>query len=143
MTNVPAIPTTFLPQNTPLVDKNGAASTAGMAFFRDLFNRTGSGTGVLNSVGQAQVNSLSATPSPLNFDINVVVGGASAFGVILFNMVPGQQQMVINNTGFNLTVNAPTGGTIDSGGSYTLTNGKSQIFTCLATQGSIISLQLG
>lgn len=139
MTNIPAVPTVFPPQNTPIVDNNGALTNAAMALLRDFYNRTGAGTGIFNSVGSV---SGAVLPAPLNFDINVVDAGFAG-DTILFNMKPGQAQMVVNRSGNPVNVDPPAGGSIDGAGAYNLASGKSQIYTCLEIQGQIISLQLG
>lgn len=134
----------------PLVNDNGVLVRDGIDAIRTLFNRTGQGNGLPNSVG----NSLAATGSSqtdalaLVNDYNEVTGGSG--GVALFSLQPSLVQIVFNGSGSSINVYPPIGGNIDSLGlnnPYVLANTKTQIFTSWGLQASGVpyfrSLQLG
>jgi hypothetical protein len=125
--------TNFPPQNTPAVDQNDTITQPFMAFFRDLYNRTGGGNGLVNKTGTY------AAGGPLTTDWNLLT---STSGVTLPALTGGQNVFVTNQSLGNVTVTPPAGATIDGNPTYTLPNAKSQIYWFFsATQ--IISTQLG
>lgn len=115
--------TVFPPQNTPVIDKTGTLTNPFMAFFRDLYNRTGAGTGTPYSVG----NNLVATGSTQNDALelindwnNVTTGGGK--GVRLPAMTMGQTIVVFNFSGSNVNVYPPSGASLNVLGAVTGTN---------------------
>ena len=131
---IQVFPTVFPPQNVPVIDQKGTVTNAFMAFFRDLYNMTGAGTGLPNQVTVSATGSLTA-------DWNLVTS-AAASPVTLPSLTGGQMVVVQNNTGLNLTVKAPTGATIDGVATYTLLNTKMQIYWFFSAS-QIFSTQLG
>lgn len=133
---IQVFPTVFPPQNTPAVDSNGAVTNAFMAFFRDLYNRTGAGSGLVNQVSTLTTPANAAVMS----DWVLVTGGASS--ITLPALTNGQGAIVQNNSVAPMTINAPPGATIDGGPSYSLPNTKMQIFWFFSST-QIFSTQLG
>lgn len=130
----------FPPQNQPAITGGGAMAQQFYYMLRALFLRTGGNSGVAPTVGTA----LSATGASqsaalaLTDDYNVVTGG-SGDGVSLFALQAGQQQVVLNLSGGNISVYPPSGGQINAitaNDPYTLANGKTQIFWCDETLAS-------
>lgn len=138
ISNVPAV---LPPQNTQVVGENNQITIPWMGFLRALFQRTGNANGIFPTIGSIN---LDANPdSVLQFDITIISKSHAAENCFLFNMQPAQSQMIVNQSANPVNVfPANSSDTIDGGASFSLTNGKSQIFTCLETQGTIISLQL-
>jgi hypothetical protein len=137
---IPLYPTQQEPQTQPLI-QGGDATQAFYYFLRALFLRTGGASGVPSTVATA----VAAGGQTLTEDFNAVATGAS--NVRLANLQPGQSQGVLNSSGGALTIMPFGSGQIDGGASYSLANGKSQIFTCYQLLGngspSYHSLQLG
>ncbi len=107
--------TNFPPQNTPAVDSKGTITNAFMAFFRDLYNRTGAGTGLVN-----QVN--------LNVVGNILADWNLATGNVTLPELTGGQAVVVQSAGGPVVVTAPINATIDGSGTFNLGAGKMQIF---------------
>ena len=128
-------PVQFPPSNTPITDASGNMSNSGMAFFRALYNRTGQGNGLAN-----QVNAGALAGTTFDSDWNLVTGGTG--DCILPALTGGQLIVVQNDTLLGVNVDAPSGATIDSAGSYTLASGKMQIFWYFSST-VIKSTQLG
>ena len=118
-------PTNFPPQTNPVVDEGGNMTIPGTNFWKALWNRTGGGDGILNSAS----NAVTASGQTLTDDItNITAGGGST--AILSAMKPGQQQLVRNVSGGNVTI-SPASGTINGAGTFVLANTKSAIFSCV------------
>ena len=133
---IQVFPTVFPPQNTPATNSDGTVTNAFMAFFRDLYNRTGAGAGLVSQVSTLVTPSLTA----ITTDWVLITGGASS---ITLPALQGGQAIVVQNASTSpATVNPPPGATIDGVGSYSLPNTKMQIYWFFsATQ--IFSTQLG
>ena len=106
--------TNFPPQNTPVVDQSYTVTMPWMAFFRAIYNRTGFGNGIPYTTqgAIAGAGNSQATATPLQNDWNAVATTSVGGGVILPALTGGQQVMVFNNTGGNLNLFPPAGGTI-------------------------------
>ena len=129
-------PTNFPPQTNPVIDKTGNMTIPGTNFWKALWNRTGGGTGIVNSTA----NIVTAAGQTLTNDItNITAGGGST--AILAALEPGQQQLVRNVSGGNVTI-SPASGTIDGGATFVLATTKSAIFSCVAS-GVIVSFLSG
>jgi hypothetical protein len=122
-------------------------TTPGMAFFRALWNRTGAGTGIDNSVGLglAALGTTQSTALALTDDWNQIITAAAGSGVVL-PALAGGQSIFIANEGLNpVAVYPPIGSAIDAlsvNGAYSLTNGKLQLYSFFSSY-QIYSLQLG
>lgn len=106
--------TNFPTQITPVVDAKAQVTTPWMAFFRAVYNRTGQGNGILYTTesGIAGAGTTQATATALGNDWNEVATTSVGGGVILPSLTGGQQVVLFNNTGGNLNIYPPVGGTI-------------------------------
>lgn len=111
---IQVFPTLFPQPNTQIIDAKGTMTTPGMGFFRALFNRTGQGNGIEFSAlnGIVGAGASQATATALTNDWNAVSSTSVGGGVILPALTGGQQIMVFNNTGGNLNLFPPVGGTL-------------------------------
>jgi hypothetical protein len=108
-------PTAFPPSNTAVIDKAGAMTNAGMAFWRALFNRTGQDSGALytpadnlTAAGTTQADALVITA-----DWNNIVTVPVNSGVLLPALTAGQLVWLFNNDpAQNLKVYPPVGASI-------------------------------
>ena len=124
---MPAFPTAFPDQNTPLLSQQGVMTITGMAFLRSLWNRTGGANGVPFTAGETAAG---AGHGPqLTFDINTVTG--SGDNVTLPDMQPGQQVWVYNRTSNTDLFVWPASGTINGGPSADIVS--SAVFSCIAS----------
>jgi hypothetical protein len=128
--------TNFPPQNAPVVDANNNVTNTFMAFFRDLYNRTGAGNGLVVKVDRG-------SPITIASDWNLIDPVVIGVPTNLPALTGGQSVLVKNiNGGTALTVKPPAGATIDGAASYSIPATKMQIFWFFsATQ--IFSTQLG
>ena len=118
-------PTNFPPQTNPVIDKNGNMTIPGTNFWKALWNRTGGGTGIVNSAA----NTVTASGQTLTDDITNITAGSGGT-VTLVALQPGQQQLVRNVSGGNVTI-SPASGSIDGGATFILATTKSAIFSCV------------
>jgi len=104
----------FPNSNTPLVAPNGVMTTTLMQFLRAIYNRTGQETGIpfTTNSAVAGAGTTQADATLLDNDWNAVASTSGGGGVILSSLTTGQQQTVFNNTGGNLKLYPPLGGTI-------------------------------
>ena len=100
--------TQFPPPNTDMTDEFGHLSQTWMGFFRALFLRTGSGTGVINTADNNLVatGTTQADALELQSDWNNITGGSPG-GVLLPELTMGQSLTVFNNSGGNINMYAP------------------------------------
>lgn len=140
--------------NNPLVTPStGVLTQFGQYLLLALYNRTGAGSGLPDSVGNnlRAVGLTQADALALINDYNEITsdeGGNN--GVILLSLKPSQAQIVFNGSADPINVYPPVGGNIDGLGlnvAYPLNQNKTQIFTCWGLQTSGVpyyrSLQLG
>jgi len=133
---IQVFPTVFPPQNTPVTKQDGTVTNAFMAFFRDLWNRTGQGSGLPN---QVDTNASGSLTSDWNITNPILVAPPP----VTLPSLTGGQGIVIQNAGPGiLTINAPSGATIDGGASYPLAQNKMQIFWFFSST-QVFSTQLG
>jgi hypothetical protein len=117
-------------------------------FLKALWNRTGAGSGVSNSVatGIAAAGTTQGTATALGSnDWNSIDTGAANSGVVIVRMQVGQSQTVFNNTGNTIKVYPLPGQSIDAGAvnaAFSLTNGKQQTFQQWTTT-QVRTMQLG
>lgn len=143
----PAPQQNFPNDDEAIVNRDGTMNQIGRFYLLSLYQRTGQGTGVPATVATDIVSTgaTQAGAEELSNDINHVGPTAVGSGVILFDMLPGQAQLVYNAGGNALNVYPPAGGEIDGLGAnapYILADSKVQIFTCFELQ-TFFSLQLG
>ena len=121
---------------SPLSQPNsgGVFAQAWWWLINALYNRTGGASGNPFTVGAGLTATAGAVgPLPLTNDYNEVLAGGG-LGVMLYNMQPGQSQVVFNGTGSAISVFPFTTGSIDAlavNAVYALANGKSQWFRCV------------
>lgn len=136
-------PTQFPPQTAPFVDPDGKLNNnTGNPFLVAMWQRTGSGTGIVNDV---EIGLLSNGASALELisDWNEVTLD-TGHGAILPALVGGQSVLVFNNSGGALLIAPPIGASIDGVPltPYSLPNNKMQIFFYFSDT-NIRSCQLG
>jgi hypothetical protein len=127
---IQAFTTNFPPQNTAVVAQDRTVTTPWMAFFRDLYNRTGAGTGLVNQVGKPDASG------------NITTDWVSGTGLATLPALTSGQMIVYQDIGAGTLISPPVGATIDGNPNYNIPAGKMQIFWFFsATQ--IFSTQLG
>jgi hypothetical protein len=122
---IPLYPFQQQPQTQSLVGRIGEARQTFYNFLRALFLRTGGNSGIPDTVG----NDLTAAGQVLSDDYNEILHGPGGI-VILANLQGGQRQVVYNGSGGGIGIFPFGAGLIDGAASYSLANGKTQIFTC-------------
>jgi len=117
-------PTNFPAQQVPLIDKDGTMTIPGTNFWKALWNRTGAGTGIQNTVsstltaaGTTQADALS-----LMNDVNNITTTPLNSGAILPSLQPGQNVFVFNYGVNSLNLYPPIGSQINYSGSLSPVN---------------------
>lgn len=131
-----AYPTQLLPSKNPHVEKDGTPNYAFLTHLRQIFNRTGGGTGIVNKVNQTVTASGNSqeTATKLTHDWHLITDGVG--GVTLQNLKPGQDVDIWNHSGKDQMVYPFSGAQINSLGEnagYLLPAGKGVTMKCGTT----------
>lgn len=126
--------------SSPLVDSQGIPTSAyGRAFFTQLYNRTGLGTGIIQIVSDPLTATGSTIVDALQLindwnDVETVGGGAGVAIAAALKLQPGNDIWVFNG-GANPLAVYPSDSTVQidalgAGNPYTLNAGKLRCFQC-------------
>lgn len=144
---IPAFEGNIPPPTVNAINKDGTFAQSWKYLIQQLWNRTGGGSGIPNTVDNplAAGGATQATATALTEDLNEIAPVGLGSGVMLSALKPGQSQTVFNNGANPLNVFPQVGVQIDTLGAnlpYVLAAGKTQIYSCYGTT-EIRSLQLG
>jgi hypothetical protein len=132
-----SFPFNFMSGGTPIINQqNGQPTSTFYKWMLAVFNRTGSGTGIvpLAKIGLVASGSSQKDALGLTADWNRIDSGAG--GVAMPSMQPGNDISVLNNTGSAINVYPFTGAMINGGGAdapYSLAPGDLALFEVWTT----------
>lgn len=128
-----AYPGQLSPFGHPRTQSDGKLTPAAAVTERQIWNRTGGGTGIVNKVNQAVAagGNSQATATQLTHDWHVITEGQG--GVVMKTIQPGQDVDVVNQTGKPQNVYPFAGaqiGTLGMNAPYSLPAGKGVTIRC-------------
>lgn len=131
-----AYATQLLPAKNPHMEKDGTPSYPFINHLRQIFNRTGGGTGIVNKVNQTVTASGNSqeTATQLTHDWHMITDGQG--GVTMQSIKPGQDLTVFNNSGQDQHIYPFSGAQIDALGEnapFTIPHGKAVTIQCYTT----------
>lgn len=131
-----AYPTQLLPAKNPHMTQDGSPTYAFLTHLRQIFNRTGAGTGIVNKVNQAvsAAGNSQETATQLTHDWHMITEGQG--GVTMQSIKPGQDLTVFNNSGQDQNIYPFSGAQIDALGAnapLSIPHGKAVTIQCYTT----------
>jgi hypothetical protein len=137
MAGLPVFPyPQFPPQAAKSVNPDGSMANPFYYLLQALFQRTGTNSGVAQSIGTSisAAGGTQATATALSSNYNFITGGTG--GVLLPTMQPGQSVVVFNQTSAAINVYPPTGAAINGltvNAPISMPAGTNYTFICQST----------